>query len=51
MNVAQLCKTISGWIAQKVREAGAKGVVVGLSGGVDSAVVTVLSREIAWRIQ
>ncbi len=45
MNVARLSKSISDWIARKVRQAGAKGVVVGLSGGVDSAVVLALSRR------
>lgn len=33
------------WIRQKVDEAGARGTVVGLSGGVDSAVVAGLCRE------
>ena len=36
---------IAGWIKQKVEEAGAKGAVVGLSGGLDSSVVAVLARE------
>jgi len=36
---------ISKWIAQKVKEAGAKGIVIGLSGGVDSSVVAVLSKK------
>ncbi|MGQ9586252.1 MAG: NAD+ synthase [Anaerolineae bacterium] len=30
---------IGGWIAERVREAGAQGALVGVSGGVDSAVV------------
>jgi len=37
-------KTVN-WIRDKVSEAGAKGTVVGLSGGIDSAVVAVLSQE------
>lgn len=35
---------IAGWIKSEVREAGAKGIVVGLSGGIDSSVVAVLSK-------
>lgn len=41
----RLSYRISDWIKEKVNEAGAKGVVVGLSGGVDSAVVVVLCKE------
>lgn len=33
------------WIQQKVKEAGAKGVVIGISGGIDSAVVSVLCKK------
>jgi NAD+ synthase len=33
------------WLRQKVRGASAKGIVVGISGGVDSAVVAVLSHH------
>ena len=36
---------ISAWIKTKVKESGAKGVVVGLSGGIDSSLVAVLSRR------
>jgi NAD+ synthase len=36
---------ISGWIREQVDRADAKGIVVGLSGGVDSAVVAGLSRR------
>ncbi|MBU0502403.1 MAG: NAD(+) synthase [Candidatus Margulisbacteria bacterium] len=38
-------KKISSWLKQRVSEAGAKGCVFGLSGGVDSAVVAVLCRQ------
>jgi NAD+ synthase len=33
------------WIAAKVKEAGAKGVVIGMSGGVDSSVAAVLAKR------
>ncbi|MBM4464070.1 MAG: NAD+ synthase [Chloroflexi bacterium] len=36
---------ISTWIGEKVEEAGAEGVVLGISGGVDSAVVAVLAKK------
>lgn len=36
---------ISNWIRRKVEEAGARGVVVGLSGGLDSSVVAVLCKR------
>ena len=36
---------ISTWIREKVEEAGAKGVVVGISGGIDSAVTAVLAKR------
>ena len=36
---------ISGWIRAQVEEAGAKGVVLGLSGGIDSAVVAALAQR------
>lgn len=39
-----LARRISGWIAKKVLNAGCEGVVVGLSGGIDSSVTAVLSK-------
>ena len=39
----ELADRITSWIAERVREAGLEGVVLGLSGGVDSAVVGALS--------
>jgi NAD+ synthase len=42
MDLEQLAEKLSGWIKDKVAEAGYKGAVVGLSGGVDSAVVAAL---------
>ncbi len=38
-------KKIVSWIKEQVRKSGAKGIVVGLSGGIDSAVVAALARE------
>lgn len=37
--------TISSWIAEQVRAAGAEGAVVGLSGGVDSSVTAALTKR------
>ena len=45
MNAGQVADSIVTWIGERTREAGAKGVVLGLSGGVDSAVVLALSRR------
>jgi len=36
---------ISSWIKQKIQEANSKGVVVGLSGGIDSSVIAILSQK------
>ncbi|MBP7836318.1 MAG: NAD+ synthase [Candidatus Omnitrophica bacterium] len=40
---------IVAWIRKQVRDAGAKGIVLGLSGGIDSAVVCALSKEAVGR--
>ena len=40
---------IIGWIKKQVKLAGAKGVVLGLSGGVDSALVAALSKKAVGR--
>ena len=40
-----LAERISNWIRQKVEEAGAEGVVMGISGGVDSSVVASLAKR------
>jgi NAD+ synthase len=42
MDTEQLTKKLSGWIKDKVAEAGCKGAVLGLSGGIDSSVVGAL---------
>lgn len=41
----KLSDKIAKWIKTKVRQAGAKGCVVGLSGGIDSAVVSLLCKR------
>lgn len=45
MEPEQLAREISSWMSQMVREAGMKGVVTGLSGGVDSSLVAVLAKR------
>ena len=41
----EVAQRITRWLRQKVQEAGAKGLVVGMSGGIDSSVVAVLSKR------
>jgi len=41
----QLSSRLVDWLRDKAREAGAKGAVVGMSGGIDSSVVAVLCRR------
>ena len=41
----KLSDSISGWIKERLVPAGAEGVVVGMSGGIDSAVVAVLAKK------
>ena len=36
---------ISSWIRERVEEAGAEGVVLGISGGIDSSVTAVLAKK------
>lgn len=41
----EVAERISTWIRERVEEAGAKGVVLGISGGIDSAVTAVLAKR------
>lgn len=43
MEIAQVADKLSKWILEETRKAGARGVVLGLSGGIDSAVVAGLA--------
>lgn len=45
METSELAARLSAWIKGKVEEAGCKGVVFGLSGGIDSAVVAGLAKR------
>jgi NAD+ synthase len=45
MDTRELAREISLWIKRRVEEAGRKGVVVGISGGVDSAVAAGLAQK------
>jgi NAD+ synthase len=41
----KLANSMSDWIKERVRKANKKGIIVGLSGGIDSAVTAVLSKR------
>ena len=45
MNCEAVVQHLVTWLREKVEEAGAQGVVIGVSGGVDSAVVAVLAQK------
>lgn len=45
MDYSKVTENIVNWIRTKVKEAGANGVVLGLSGGIDSSVVMVLCQK------
>ncbi|WIV10737.1 NAD(+) synthase [Proteiniborus sp. MB09-C3] len=44
-NIQNLCDDIVRWIRDRVEESGSKGLVFGLSGGIDSAVVAALAKK------
>jgi len=44
MNHAQIKKQLVKWLKEQVRKSGCRGIVVGLSGGIDSAVTAALSQ-------
>lgn len=44
-NIEKLCESLTKWIKERVEEAGCKGVVLGISGGIDSAVVAGLAKK------
>jgi len=45
MQPSELASRMSDWIRERVNEAGAQGVVLGLSGGLDSSVAAVLCKK------
>ncbi|WP_018247464.1 NAD+ synthase [Orenia marismortui] len=44
-NYEEIIKSLIAWIQDKVKDAGGKGVVVGLSGGIDSSVTATLCKK------
>ncbi len=45
MKPADVCEKIENWLRAKVDEAGASGVVIGMSGGIDSSVTAALAKR------
>jgi NAD+ synthase len=45
MSVEQIADKLVSWIKEKTLAAGCKGVVMGMSGGLDSSVVAVLCQR------
>ncbi|MGM0411087.1 MAG: NAD(+) synthase [Bacillota bacterium] len=45
LNYSQVENRLKNWLINKIDSAGAKGAVIGLSGGIDSAVTAVLSKK------
>ena len=45
MDTAKVTEQMVNWLREKVAEAGAKGVILGISGGVDSAVVGMIAKR------
>ena len=44
-NMKKVAEVLSGWIRKKVEEASAEGVILGMSGGLDSSVTAVLCKN------
>ncbi|AFS78057.1 NH(3)-dependent NAD(+) synthase NadE [Gottschalkia acidurici 9a] len=44
-SIEKVCDDLINWLKEKVNDAGSKGVVFGLSGGIDSAVVAALAKR------
>lgn len=44
-NIDKVCSDLINWLKEKVNEAGCKGLVLGVSGGIDSAVVAALAKR------
>lgn len=44
-NIDEICNELVNWLKEKVNSAGAKGVVFGLSGGIDSAVIAGIAKR------
>lgn len=45
MDAQKVCKQLVSWLSEQVQSANARGVVVGISGGIDSAVVAALCKR------
>jgi NAD+ synthase len=45
LNMNKLCGSLVSWLQEYVKQAGADGAVFGMSGGIDSAVVSVLCKK------
>ncbi|TYP48698.1 NAD+ synthase [Thermosediminibacter litoriperuensis] len=45
MEIAKVCDSLVDWLRERINEAGARGAVFGLSGGIDSAVVGALCKR------
>ena len=45
MNPEKVSEELINWMKEKVQQAGAKGVILGISGGIDSAVAAILAKK------
>ncbi|MGL5204809.1 MAG: NAD(+) synthase, partial [Metamycoplasmataceae bacterium] len=45
MNYLKYYKYLISWLKEEVKKTGAKGVVIGISGGIDSALVGAIAKE------